>query len=41
MDTIKSANKIIKDGIALLPDEAKGDFKAAGSDIFIYEAINR
>lgn len=40
MDTIKSANKIIKDGIALLPDEAKGDFKAAGSDIFIYEAIN-
>ena len=40
MDTIKAANKIIKDGIALLPDEAKGDFKASASDIFIYEAIN-
>lgn len=40
MDTIKAANKIIKDGIALLPDEAKGDFKAQASDIFINEAIN-
>ena len=40
MDTIKLANKVIKDGIALLPDEAKGDFKAATSDIFTYEAIN-
>lgn len=40
MDTIKAANKIIKDGIALLPDEAKGDFKAQASDIFIDEAIN-
>ena len=40
METIKAANKIIKDGIALLPDEAKGDFKAQASDIFIYEAIN-
>lgn len=40
MDTIKAANKIIKDGIALLPDEAKGEFKASASDIFIYEAIN-
>ena len=39
MDTIKAANKIIKDGIALLPDEAKGDFKAQTSDIFINEAI--
>lgn len=40
MDTIKAANKIIKDGIALLPDEAKADFKAQASDIFIDEAIN-
>ena len=40
MDTIKTANKIIKDGIALLPDDAKGDFKAQASDIFINEAIN-
>lgn len=39
MDTIKAANKIIKDGIALLPDDAKGDFKAQASDIFIDEAI--
>ena len=29
------ANKIIKEGIALLPDDAKGDFKAQASDIFI------
>lgn len=40
MDTIKLANKIIKDGIALLPDEAKGEFKAQASDIFINEAIS-
>lgn len=40
MDTIKAANKIIKDGIALLPDNAKGDFKAQASDIFINEAIS-
>lgn len=39
MDTIKAANKIIKEGIALLPDDAKGDFKAQASDIFINEAI--
>lgn len=39
MDTIKQANKVIKDGIALLPDDAKGDFKAMRSDIFINEAI--
>lgn len=39
MDTIKTANKIIKDGIALLPDDAKGDFKAQASDIFVNEAI--
>lgn len=40
MDTIKAANRIIREGIALLPDDAKGDFKAQASDIFIDEAIN-
>lgn len=40
MDTIKAANKVIRDGIALLPDDAKGDFKAMRSDIFIDEAIS-
>lgn len=41
MDTIKAANKIIKEGIALLPDEAKKDFKAtANKEIMIDEAIN-
>ena len=40
MDTIKLANKVIKDGIVLLPDDAKGDFKAQASDIFIDEAIS-
>lgn len=40
MDTIKLANKIIKEGIALLPDDAKKDFKAQANDIFIDEAIS-
>jgi len=40
METIKAAKKVIKDGIALLPDDAKGDFKAMASDIFIDEAVN-
>lgn len=40
MEIIKAANKIIKDGIELLPDDAKGDFKAQASDIFINEAIS-
>ena len=40
MDTIKAANKVIKEGIALLTDDMKGDFKAQASDIFIDEAIN-
>ena len=40
MDTIKAANKVIKEGIALLSDDMKGDFKAQASDIFIDEAIN-
>ena len=39
MSIAKEANKVIKDGIALLPDEAKVDFKAQASDIFIDEAI--
>lgn len=40
MDTIKAANKIIKEGIMLLPDDAKKDFKAQANDIFVDEAIN-
>lgn len=40
METIKQANNIIKKGIALLPDDAKADFKAQASDIFINEAIS-
>ena len=40
MDTIKAANKVIKEGISLLADDMKGDFKAQASDIFIDEAIN-
>lgn len=40
METIKAANKIIKKGLALLPDDAKADFKAQASDIFIDEAIS-
>lgn len=41
METIKLANKVIKEGIKLLPDEAKGDFKAqANPDLFIDEAIS-
>lgn len=40
MDTIKAANKIVKEGLLLLPDEAKGDFKAAANnDLFVNEAI--
>lgn len=40
MDTIKAANRIIKEGIELLPDEAKADYKAQTGDIFVHEAIN-
>lgn len=40
MDTIKAANKLIKDGIALLPDDAKVEFKSAASNLFTYEAID-
>lgn len=40
MDIIKAANKIVKEGLLLLPDEAKGDFRAAANkDIFVNEAI--
>ena len=40
MDIIKAANKIVKEGLLLLPDEAKGDFKAAANkDVFVNEAI--
>lgn len=40
MDIIKAANKIVKEGLLLLPDDAKGDFKAAAnSNIFVNEAI--
>ena len=41
MDTIKAANKIIKEGLALLPDDAKKDFMAAANkEITISDAIN-
>ena len=43
MDTVKLANKVLKDGVALLPDEAKGEFLASADKerkTFIYEAIN-
>lgn len=41
MDTIKAANKIIKEGIALLPDDAKKDFIArANEEITTGDAIN-
>lgn len=40
MDTIKQAMKVIKEGIKLLPDDAKGDFKTQLGDIFIDEAIS-
>lgn len=40
MDIIKAANKIVKEGLLLLPDDAKGDFKAAANkDLFVNEAI--
>lgn len=40
METIKAANKILREGIALLPDEAKADYKTqANKDLFVDEAI--
>lgn len=41
MDTIKAANKVIKEGIALLPDEVKKDFMSQmNKELPINEAIN-
>lgn len=41
MDTIKAANKVIKDGIALLPDDAKKDFMSQmNPELPINDAIN-
>lgn len=40
METIKQANKIIKAGIMLLPDDAKKEYKSKLGDLFVYEAIN-
>ena len=41
METIKAANRVIKEGIALLPDDAKKDFMAAANkEITVDEAIN-
>lgn len=40
MDTIKLANKILKEGIKLLPDDAKADFKTKLGDIFVDESIS-
>lgn len=40
MDTIKEANRIITEGITLLPDEAKMDYKTQTGDLFINEAIS-
>ena len=41
MEIIKAANKVIRDGLALLPKEMKEDFRAqANPEIFIDEAIS-
>lgn len=40
MDTIKIANKIIKKGIDLMPDDMKASFTVKAGKMFIYEAIN-
>ena len=41
METIKAANKIIKEGIALLPDDAKKDFMSRmNAELPINEAIS-
>ena len=41
METIKAASKIIREGIALLPDEAKKDFMAAANkEITVGDSIN-
>ena len=40
METIKQANKIIAEAIALLPDDAKGDYKTPYGNLFLNEAIS-
>ena len=40
MENTTKANKIIKEGIALLPDDAKAEWKAQAADVFINEAID-
>lgn len=41
METIKAANQIITKGIALLPDDAKDEYKAqANKELFVNEAIS-
>lgn len=41
METIKAANQIITKGIALLPDDAKAEYKAqANKELFVNEAIS-
>ena len=41
MNDIKAANKIIKDGIVLLPDDAKKEFcSQANPEVFVNEAIS-
>ena len=39
MDNITRSIKVIEDGLKLLPDDAKAEWKASASDIFINEAI--
>lgn len=40
MDIVTRANKLISEGIALLPEDAKEDFKAAANkDIYTYQAL--
>lgn len=39
MENITKAIKVIEDGLKLLPDDAKAEWKASASDIFINEAI--
>ena len=39
VDYISLAKKVITDGLALLPEDARGEWKASASDIFVDEAI--
>lgn len=40
LKTLVKANNIIEAGLALLPDDAKAEWKASASDMFINEAID-